>query len=119
MAIFGSQPDISVNEVAIKLESEEDFILLDVREYIEQNYARISDSRVLSLPLSQLANEGLTTLLENLHKKDQQIIVFCHHGIRSAQVVSWLKNMGWQNVFNMRGGIDAYASSIDPQVGSY
>lgn len=119
MPPLNSSPDLSVEEIAHKLESEDDFVLLDVRESVEQNYARIQDSRVVTLPMSQLANKGLTTLPENLLKRDRQIIVFCHHGIRSALVVSWLIKSGWQNVFNMRGGIDAYARFIDPEVGTY
>jgi len=119
VSFFNPLPDLSVNAIALKLQSEDDFVLMDVREYIEQNYAQIHDSRVLSVPMSQLADKGLQALPETLNNRNQHIIVFCHHGVRSAQVVSWLKGNGWQNVFNMSGGIDAYASAIDPEIGFY
>jgi rhodanese-related sulfurtransferase len=39
--------------------------------------------------------------------------------MRSAQVVAWLRGQGWHNVWNMRGGIDAYAREVDASVGVY
>jgi rhodanese-related sulfurtransferase len=51
--------------------------------------------------------------------KETEIVVMCHHGVRSAQVVSWLRQQGWTNVWNLSGGIDAYARDVDPAVGFY
>ena len=54
-----------------------------------------------------------------LADKTVEIVVMCHHGIRSAQVSMWLLRQGWQNVFNLQGGINAYALEVDPLVGQY
>jgi len=89
-------PEITVAELSEKLKSEEEFILLDVREPHELNFAKLTDSRL-----------------------DSTIYVLCHHGNRSGQVTAWLAQQGWKNVFNVRGGIDEYARRIDNSVGLY
>lgn len=112
-------PAVSVKEVAQKLANEADFILLDVREPVELMYANLG-SDVTHLPLSQLADEGLGALPDAIRDHlDAEIVVMCHHGVRSAQVTAWLRQQGWTNVFNLTGGIDAYAREIDPKVGHY
>ena len=111
--------EISVSELALKLKSEEDFILLDVREADELTYAKIVDRRLLVHALSRLAREGSAALPDKLRKKDENILVLCHHGNRSAQVTLWLMKQGWTNVFNVAGGIDEYARVVDPSVGFY
>ena len=112
-------PGLSVQELAEKREQNEDFILLDVREPNELLYANLGDG-VLTAPLSELAQQGQNALPEAvLANKGAEIVVMCHHGNRSAQVTAWLRQQGWTNVFNMDGGIDAYAVAIDPSVGRY
>ncbi|RPJ21892.1 MAG: hypothetical protein EHM33_24950 [Chloroflexi bacterium] len=112
-------PEITVSELSEKLKSEDKFILLDVREPHELNFAKLTDSRLEITPLSQLAREGLEALSESAKSKDSTIYVMCHHGNRSGQVTAWLAQQGWQNVFNVRGGIDEYARQIDQSVGFY
>jgi adenylyltransferase/sulfurtransferase len=116
---FTSDLDVTVNEVAQKLNGVDHFILLDIREHDEFNYARISDDRVNHVPMSILAAKGIEAFPQNIQEKSSEIIVFCHHGIRSSQVVAWMQDMGWQKVYNMQGGINAYASYIDPTLGRY
>lgn len=112
-------PGLSVQELAQKRDNDEDFILLDVREPNELLYANLGDG-VLAVPLSELARQGPESLPEAvLTDKDVEIVVMCHHGNRSAQVTAWLRQQGWTNVFNMDGGIDAYAIAVDPAVGRY
>jgi rhodanese-related sulfurtransferase len=112
-------PEISVTELSEKLSSDEQFILLDVRELDELNYAKLTDSRLEVTPMSQLAQTGTKALSESAQSKDSTIYVMCHHGTRSAQVTAWLAQQGWQNVFNVRGGIDEYARKIDQSIGFY
>jgi rhodanese-related sulfurtransferase len=112
-------PEISVTELAEKLKTEESFILLDVREPHELTFARVSDRRLEVTPMSRLAREGTKALSELANAKESPIYVMCHHGNRSAQVTAWLAQQGWQNVFNVRGGIDEYARQIDNSVGFY
>lgn len=112
-------PEVSVQEVAEKRAQEETFILLDVRELVELNYANLGEEVVVA-PLSQLAQQQQEALPPSvLEDKEAEIVVFCHHGNRSAQVAAWLQQQGWTNVYNMAGGIDAYASVVDPAIGRY
>jgi rhodanese-related sulfurtransferase len=112
-------PEISVTELSEKLKSEDDFILLDVREQDELSLARLSDRRLEVTPMSRLAREGTQALSDTAQMQDATIYVMCHHGNRSGQVTAWLARQGWKNVFNVRGGIDAYAREVDKSVGLY
>jgi len=112
-------PEITVTELSEKLKSEDKFILLDVREPHELDFAKLTDSRLEVTPLSRLAREGINALSESTKSKDSTIYVMCHHGNRSGQVTAWLAQQGWNNVFNVRGGIDEYARQIDQSVGFY
>lgn len=112
-------PEITVKQLSEKLKSDEGFILLDVREPAELNSAKLDDARLELSPMSRLAREGTNALPEAARAKDATIYVMCHHGNRSSQVTAWLAQQGWQNVFNVRGGIDDYARTVDRSVGMY
>ena len=112
-------PEITVIELSNKLNSDEQFILLDVREPDELNYAKLTDSRLEVTPMSRLAREGTNALSEAARSQDAKIYVMCHHGNRSAQVTAWLAQQGWKNVFNVHGGINEYARKIDNSIGFY
>ena len=112
-------PEITVTELSKKLNSEDHFILLDVREPHELNFAKVSDSRLEVTPMSRLARDGTKALSDSAQVQDATIYVMCHHGNRSAQVTAWLAQQGWKNVFNVRGGIDKYARDVDQSIGFY
>ena len=114
-----SLPEISVEELAKKLSSPSQFILLDVREPWELDVAQIRDTRLAVRPMSQLAEQGIDALPEAARKNDAEIYVLCHHGIRSADVTAWLASQGWKKVFSVAGGIAEYARKIDGSVGMY
>jgi rhodanese-related sulfurtransferase len=116
---FTSVPEIDVHELARKLGSEETFVLLDVREASELDYAMIVDSRLKVVPMSRMAQLGVGAFPEEAQQKDAEILVMCHHGIRSAQVTQWMLAQGWTNVVSVRGGIDDFAKQIDASVGKY
>ena len=118
--MFGSPiPEINVQTLAEKLKSDEDFALLDVREADELLRAKISDRRLVHLPLSKLASQGTAAIPESVQGPERSVYVLCHHGNRSTQVTRWLVKTGWKNIFNVRGGIDEYARRVDPSVGMY
>ena len=50
---------------------------------------------------------------------DDRLVILCHHGQRSLNVTAWLRNQGFEQAQSLRGGIDAWASLIDPSVGRY
>ncbi|GAB4481758.1 MAG: rhodanese-like domain-containing protein [Anaerolineales bacterium] len=111
--------EITPQELAEKMRRGEDFILLDVRELWELDYARLADPRLLVLPMSRLAREGAAALPQTWNPAESQIITLCHHGVRSLNAAQWLKSLGWQNVLSLAGGIDAYARQVDASVGRY
>lgn len=112
-------PEISVQEVSDKIDRGETFVLLDVRERHELAQASLAEGTFELIPLSELAQKQLDALTPPLQDKEAEIVVFCHRGVRSAQVTAWLKQQGWTNVLSMAGGIDAWAKEIDPDVGMY
>lgn len=112
-------PEITVTELSEKLKSEEKFILLDVRELDELNYAKIADPRVEVAPMSRLAREGINALSASARAQEIPVYVMCHHGSRSTQVTMWLAQQGFKNAVNVSGGIDAYARKVDSSVGFY
>lgn len=115
--VYGA-PEITVEEVGRMREDGQQFILMDVREKMELNLANLGQD-VLWIPLSELAARRLAVLPQSLSDRDTEIVVFCHTGVRSAQVTAWLRHEGWTNVKSMEGGIDAYARQVDPSVGRY
>ena len=112
-------PEITVAELDVKLKSQDAFILLDVRELDELEYAKITDSRLEVTPMSRLSAEGTNALSELVRSQEIPVYVMCHHGTRSAQVTGWLAQQGYKNVFNVVGGINAYARQIDSSIGFY
>jgi rhodanese-related sulfurtransferase len=114
-----SIPEIDVSTLAEKLNSGEEFILLDVREADELQRAKIDDRRLVHAAMSQLSARGTSMLPRPVEGQERSVYVLCHHGVRSTQVTQWLVNLGWKNVFNVRGGIDEYARKVDRSVGMY
>jgi rhodanese-related sulfurtransferase len=113
-------PEISVQDVHAKQEGGEEFILVDVREPNELELASLAEDAFTSLPLSDLRARRLDALPEELRQnKDVEVVVFCHKGLRSAQVTVFLRQQGWSNAVSMAGGIDAWADEIDESVGKY
>ena len=112
-------PKIDVYALAEKLKTDEDFILLDVREAWELDRAKIMDKRLAHAPLSQLSVKGMSVLPRQVAGQEGTVFVICHHGVRSSDVTRWLSAQGWRNVFSVRGGMDEYARKVDRSVGSY
>ncbi len=115
---FGA-PEISVQDVLRKVDAGERFVWLDVREDNELNVAWIEHELIEHVPMSRLAQQQTEALPADAQAQDAEIVVFCHHGMRSAQVVAWLRGQGWTNALSMEGGIDEWAKQIDPSVGTY
>ena len=110
-------PEIDVLGLADKLKSEDVFVLLDVRELWELDRASLQDMRLKVIPTSLMTQQRGLSVAEL--PRDLEILVLCHHGIRSANVTRWLISQGWQKVFSVRGGIHQYALQVDRSVGIY
>lgn len=111
-------PELTVQEVAQKRASDDVFVLVDVREHAELQIANLGDG-VEHVPMSEIAALREDALPESVDDKSTEIVVFCHHGGRSAQVGAWLRQQGWTNVFNMDGGIHAYSLGVDSSIPRY
>jgi len=110
-AVAVDVPAVSVQELKRKLDAREPIQLIDVREPFESEIARIDNARLI--PLGELP--GRLNQLEH----ESYTVVHCHTGKRSAQAVQLLRGAGFQNVFNLEGGIDRWSDEIDPTVQKY
>lgn len=113
-------PEIEPAELADKRAEGGSFRIVDVRELNELAMANFEEGDdLVHMPLSELAQRYEDAIPEAIHDKHAELIIFCHHGGRSAQVCAYLKSQGWTNVLNLRGGIHAYALEVDSSVGVY
>lgn len=85
--------------------------LLDVREPVELSICKIEGST--DIPMGQIPAR-----LDEL-PKDHCLLVLCHHGARSGQVMSFLRSQGFENAINISGGIDAWAHALEPTMTRY
>lgn len=104
--------EITVSEVKRRLDAGEVLNLIDVREPEEHQICRIGDATLI--PMRQISQQ-----LERLEEATAPLIVFCHHGVRSLNVVAWLREQGWPDCQSMAGGIDAWSREVDPGVPRY
>lgn len=102
--------EITVEELKKRMDAREDIQLLDVREPSEFSTANLGGTLI---PLGEL-----TQRYQELDP-NRETVVLCHHGVRSAQAVTFLQKMGYDKVSNLRGGIDRWSSKIDPTVPRY
>jgi len=86
-------------------------LLLDVREPWEYNIVHLEDS--VLMPMRQVPVDADTL------DADREIIVICHHGVRSRQVALFLEARGFSNITNLRGGLDAWARHTDSRLPTY
>lgn len=102
---------ITATELNQRLLQGEQPLLLDVREPHEFSYCHIAGS--VNMPMSQVFAE--------FSKLDpqQETVVICHHGMRSAQVANFLATNGFGKIFNLKGGVAAWASQVDPAMPTY
>ncbi len=106
-------PEISVKEAHTLLSGENPPRLIDVREPGEWEFCRIEGAELL--PLSQFG----PAVLEKLSDPHQSLVIYCHHGSRSARVTDVLLRHGFTQVLNMAGGIDGWSREIDPSIPRY
>jgi len=90
-------------------------LLLDVREPWEVETAAI---RLQGVPAKHIPMSRIPERLEELDPS-QSIVCICHHGVRSLQVVAFLERQGFESVYNLAGGIDAWSVEVDPSVPRY
>lgn len=88
-----------------------DFVLLDVREDNEIRIAALANHIHISMNMIPLRHNELPD--------NKPIVVYCHHGIRSMQVALFLQEVGFENLYNLTGGIHAWSEQIDSTLPTY
>lgn len=107
----GLMKEVTVQELKKMMDEKADFQLIDVREPHEADIAEIG---------GELIPQG--DIPSNVDKisRDKQVVIHCRSGARSGNIVQWLeKNHGFTNLYNLKGGILAWADQIDPDVQKY
>jgi len=102
--------EVSVQELKEKMDNGEDFQLVDVREDFEYETSNIGG---LLIPLGGILIET------DKVAKDKPVIIMCRSGKRSAAAIMQLEQQGFTNLYNLQGGILAWAAEIDPTISVY
>ena len=106
--------EVTAAELKRRLDAGEKLALIDVREPGEFQLARIAGAELI--PMRTVPAE-LSRL--DAQAEEVPLIVYCHHGVRSLNVVHWLREQGVANCQSMAGGIDRWSLEIDPSVPRY
>ncbi|MDP7343659.1 MAG: rhodanese-like domain-containing protein [Alphaproteobacteria bacterium] len=102
---------IDVHNLNTMRRSGDPHTLLDIRESQEVEVCAVDGS--LNIAMSELLNR-----LDEL-PQEHPLVVMCHVGGRSAQVVQWMRANGFENALNLVGGINAWSAEIDPSLPTY
>ncbi len=102
--------EISVQELKQKFDAKEDFQLIDVREQHEYDFVNLGAELI-----------PLNSITEQQHRiaRDKPVVVHCKAGTRSAKAIAALEQYGFTNLYNLKGGIVAYAKEIDTRLPVY
>ncbi len=106
--------EVTPQEVQRRLETGEKLALIDVREPEEFQIARVEGAELIPMRTVQAELSRLDARAD-----ETPLIVFCHHGVRSLNVVHWLREQGVEACQSMAGGIDRWSLEIDPSVPRY
>lgn len=103
--------EISPHELSELLAQKKRFLLVDVREKWEYEISRMEGAALISMSeipasLARLRDAG-------------EIVLYCHHGVRSFDAAAWLRSKGVEGARSMSGGIERWAIEIDPRVPRY
>jgi rhodanese-related sulfurtransferase len=89
-------------------------VLIDVREESEFALARLEGADLIPMNTVPQRLQYLEGLAE-----DKLLVIYCHHGVRSLNVVDWLRRQGVENCVSLAGGIDLWSAQLDPSVPRY
>jgi rhodanese-related sulfurtransferase len=103
--------EVLPREVKQRLDSGEKVFLVDVREPHEHALCQIEGAVLIPMGAIPANLQKLDT--------DEDVVCFCHHGMRSMDVANWLRAQGVKSAKSMAGGIDRWSLEIDPKVPRY
>jgi len=104
-------PEITCRDLKKKIDARKPFALIDVREPHEFQISRIPGSTLI--PLGDVPKRWQEI------PSDQEIILHCKAGVRSAKALIFLRQQGYKNLLNLKGGIDAWSEEVDPSLPRY
>jgi adenylyltransferase/sulfurtransferase len=103
--------ELTPTDLKQRLDRGEKLLLIDVRELWEFDLCRIEGAKLI--PMGQIPAN-----LQSLDV-DDEVICYCHHGMRSLDVAVWLRNQGVTSAKSLAGGIERWSQEIDPRVPRY
>jgi rhodanese-related sulfurtransferase len=103
--------EITPAETKRRLDVGEKLLLVDVREQWEFDICRIEGARLI--PMGSIPSN-----LQALDI-DEEVICYCHHGMRSFDVAVWLRSRGVERAKSLAGGVDRWSLEVDPRVPRY
>ena len=103
--------EITPTNVKARLDRGDKLVLIDVREPWEHQLCRIEGAKLI--PLGTLAAS-----LQTLPDVDE-VICYCHHGMRSLDAAAWLRVQGIEKAKSLAGGIERWSIDVDPKVPRY
>ena len=103
--------DIKPQDLKARLDRGERPVILDVRQDWETKLCRLESS--VHIPI-----EEIEFRTEELDPNDE-IVVVCHQGVRSAAVAEYLRQLGFSRAVNLAGGLDLWARTVDPSMRRY
>src|SRR5262245_38587600 len=103
--------EITSDELKSRLDRNQPVVLLDVREAWETALCRLENSTHIPI-------EEIEFRVDELNA-DDEIVVYCHHGVRSAAVAEYLRRLGYAKAVNLAGGLDEWARRVDPSMRRY
>ncbi len=106
--------EITPQDVKRRVDGGERLTLIDVREPAEFQAARIAGAELIPMRTIPAELQRLEAAAD-----DSTLVVLCHHGVRSLNVVNWLREQGVASCQSMAGGIDRWSLEIDPAVPRY
>jgi rhodanese-related sulfurtransferase len=106
--------EISPVDAKVRLNDSNKAVLIDVREPEECALARLGTAEYIPMSLIPAAVQHLEALAGSA-----DLLILCHHGVRSLQVVLWLRERGLENCYSVAGGIDRWSRELDPAIPTY
>jgi len=103
--------EVTPVELQRRLAEHEPLVLLDVRQDWETRLCRLDNALHIPIEEIELRTDELDPAAE--------IVVYCHQGVRSAAVAEYLRGLGFAKVRNLAGGLDGWASTVDPSMRRY
>lgn len=103
--------EIAPQDLAQRLAAGDKLLLIDVREPWEHQVCRIEGARLIPMGSVPMHLQSLSN--------GERVVCYCHHGMRSLDVVRWLRQQGIESAQSLAGGIARWSAEIDPEVPRY